>query len=440
MSKRFSVTLSPTMGCDPELFVQTPDGVILGSEKVIPPEGISQEYQQTPSKYTGRTFRTVVRDGVQIELHPQPDTCRARMSNQISDIFRELSKNLGERGLKICFEPVVEVSEEEFATLSHECKEFGCEPSFNYYDKDAAITVDPQEYRIRAAGGHLHFDLQNGEHQSLMKDRTSFVPVLDVLVGNTCVLLDRHPLIAERRKVYGRAGEYRLPKHGLEYRTLSNFWLTNYRLMSFVFGMSRLAYNLWQTSVLYRETEREIETLLKSDKPSIPVPPNSHVRRWFCFSGRFKYDANWKPMISKEALINRDDYQDYGDPIAILMSKVDLEKVALAINTNDAKLARETWDVVREFLRGHLRDGNAVPFSPHQIDAVDFFLKKSAQYGLRYWFKADPIKHWTEKGDGHGIGWESFLSSTVRARYSTHLRMKEALKKRKEQANAEVRE
>lgn len=438
MSKKFSVTASPRMGCDPELFVQTPNGVILGSEKVIPPEGIFQKYNQTPSNYTGQTFKTVVRDGVQIELHPRPDTCRARMSNQISDIFRELSKQLGERGLKICFEPVVEVSEEEFATLSHECKEFGCEPSFNYYDKNAAITVDPQEYRIRAAGGHLHFDLTTDS--VLKNERVSFVPVLDVLVGNTCVLLDRHSLIAERRKVYGRAGEYRLPKHGLEYRTLSNFWLTNYRLMSFVFGMSRLAYNLWRTSVLYRETEREIETLLKSDKPSIPVPPNSHVRRWFCFSGRFKYDANWTIYLDKETLINRNDYEDYGDPIAILMSKVDLEKVALAINTNDVKLAKETWDVVREFLRGHLRAGNSVPFSPYQIDAVDFFLKKSAQYGLRYWFKADPIKHWTEKGDGHGIGWESFLSSTVRARYSTHLRMKEALKKRKEQANAEVRE
>lgn len=439
MSKTFTINLSPMMGCDPELFIQAPDGIIIGSEKVIPFEGISQEYTQSPSVHNGQTFKTVVRDGVQIELHPQPDTCRARMSNQISDIFRNLSKTLKERGLKVCFEPVVEVSEQEFATLSHECKEFGCEPSFNYYDKDASITVDPQEYRIRAAGGHLHFDLS--QSQVILDARKEFVPVLDILVGNTCVMLDRHPLIAERRKVYGRAGEYRLPKYGLEYRTLSNFWLKNYRLMSFVFGMSRLAFNLWRSSILYQKTEEEIEAFLKTDGTKMEVTPTSNLRHWHEFTRRCSYEEGWcsNPPISRTDLVNRASFNGYGDCLSILLSKVDQEKVVRAINTNDAKLALETWDIVREFLREHLSPQTMVPFSPNQLDMVDFFLRKSAQYGLRYWFKSDPIEHWTKKGDGHGIGWETYLNTTLRERHQANLKLKQAIKARKEQANAEVR-
>jgi hypothetical protein len=65
--------------------------------------------------------------------------------------------------------------------------------------------------------------------------------VLDAFVGIPSVLLDRDPNAALRRTIYGKAGDYRLPPHGFEYRTLSNFWINSYFLFSFVFGMARHA-------------------------------------------------------------------------------------------------------------------------------------------------------------------------------------------------------
>ena len=45
-----------------------------------------------------------------------------------------------------------------------------------------------------------------------------------------------------RRQFYGLAGEFRLPPHGLEYRTLSNFWLYHRSLAHLVFGVARAAF------------------------------------------------------------------------------------------------------------------------------------------------------------------------------------------------------
>jgi len=45
---------------------------------------------------------------------------------------------------------------------------------------------------------------------------------MDVYVGLKCVALDNQPI---RRTKYGHAGRYRPTDYGIEWRTLSNFWI-----------------------------------------------------------------------------------------------------------------------------------------------------------------------------------------------------------------------
>lgn len=45
----------------------------------------------------------------------------------------------------------------------------------------------------------------------------------------------------ERRSLYGSAGSFRFKEYGIEYRTLSNFWLKNKDFMSWVFDQTQLA-------------------------------------------------------------------------------------------------------------------------------------------------------------------------------------------------------
>jgi hypothetical protein len=220
---------APNFGSDPEGFFKLKNRIV-GSEKLIPETGISAHYG------------SIVRDGVQFELNPYPSPLLHRFGDNISDLFKQLVKRINEdgRGITVCFDGLVEVDRKELNSLCGASRILGCMPSYNVYG-DKPINVDPVTYRKRSAGGHIHFGFDN---EALLDDRRRLVPVCDVLVGMLSVLLDRDAGAAERRENYGRAGEFRTPKHGLEYRTTSNYWLRSYTLLNFVFGMAGAAYDL----------------------------------------------------------------------------------------------------------------------------------------------------------------------------------------------------
>lgn len=130
----------------------------------------------------------------------------------------------------------IEVSEDVFSKASPAMRQFGCTPSHNPYE-DTEIG-DGQEVRQRSAGGHLHFAYK-GRYPGLTQKK--IVKVMDIVLGNTCVLIDRDKGNAIRRELYGRAGEYRNKSYGLEYRVPSNFWLQHYVLLSMVTALGRQA-------------------------------------------------------------------------------------------------------------------------------------------------------------------------------------------------------
>lgn len=223
-------------GCDPEFFF-TKGGLVVGAEKVLPKDGIVAENNTS-------TKSRIIIDGVQAELNPAPATCRQLLAKEISRCFVSVRDTI-DKDFKLDFSQTVEVPKENFDDLSDGSKKFGCMPSKNAYKtaKASKITVDPTVYRSRSAGGHIHLGRYQGT-TSLDKRPKRTVAMMDLIVGNTSVLIDRDEGNIERRKNYGRAGEYRTPKHGIEYRTLSNFWLKDYALMSFVMGLSRLAVSI----------------------------------------------------------------------------------------------------------------------------------------------------------------------------------------------------
>lgn len=351
---------SLSMGCDPELFL-TQNGSVIGSERVIPETGITSD---------GRAMPGIIRDGIQVELNPPANTCRAYLGISIALLLRCLKTQLGTT-TQVSFDPVVTVPAKEFEGLSPKSRELGCMPSLNLYDAKATITQEASTSLVRSAGGHIHLG------NLMVKNPPDLIPLLDIILGNTCVLIDRDPHAAARRMNYGRAGEYRLPKHGLEYRTLSNFWLRSYQLTSFVTGMARFAYEVLRSS-------EKITT--SHNNPQTPY--------------HFAQD---------------------------LLNRVQMSKVVEAINTNNRDLAWETWQILRGFIEEFVveRKENSIygglcwPLSKTKMEDFEFFLTKP----LDHWFPDDPMMYWTEKfqtsslghyDSGHIDGWESFLTTRVR--------------------------
>ena len=386
-NKKLLFQYDVTLGCDPEFFFEGARGKTTGAEKVLPEAGLVYPPGTTGKRdgdYTscgGVAASKIVIDGVQAELNPRPNTCRANLANEISACFRQLHKELEKNGSKIgvSFKPLVNITQKELDSLSEKSKTFGCAPSTNLYQHaESKITVDPKKYRKRSAGGHIHLGAVGGYGDGVknaLANVDEMVYMLDIIVGNTSVLLDRNPNNVERRKVYGRAGEYRSKSYGIEYRTLSNYWLQSYQLMSFVTGLARMAVHIVAQSSLKGE-------------------------------GR-NFVGEIKAAVKKEDIVK-------------------------AIQENDFALAYSNFLKIQDIILDIASDCYSYPINRDNINQFHWFVKK----GISYWFKEDPFKHWITLPEGHGRGFESFLTNKVSADMAKSKELAEALKKQIESIKA----
>ncbi len=329
-----------TYGCDPEAFFER-NGEVIGSEKVLPQSG----------------WNYVKRDGVQIEFQPLAYGSAKSQVAHLRDVMDSFKNHLTYfPDVKVCFKPVVQVSEAEIATLGEESRLLGCKPSDNIYGFKQ-IDVDGQVFRTRSAGGHLHIGLYdetriwNMNVYPHLDERARLVPILDVLVGNTCVLFDTDPVQRQRRKMYGRPGEYRLPWHGVEYRTLSNFWMRSPILAELVFGLAQLSVGILSTTLEGKEN------------------------------------------LEKELLYN-----------------LDWRKIVKAIYLNDRTTALENWKVVRDFLIKQAPSGSVV--NGGNIRKFDKFIEIVGEQGLDVFFPMEGeavLKGWTS--GSYKVSWDNFLGS-----------------------------
>lgn len=353
---------NPYLGCDPEFFFKLGDTVI-GAEKVFMKDGLLNTTASVNDRCVlqGTTSKFII-DGVQAELNPRPNTCRANLANEISACFKTLKKELEKQGKGVTVDLArsVSVDPTELASLDKENQKLGCMPSKSVY-ADAGIKlaeVDGSKHTQRSAGGHIHIGTSNSGalKANIDKDPDTLVQLLDLLCGNTCVLVDRDMGNVERRKLYGRAGEYRLPKHGLEYRTLSNFWLEHYYLMSMAFGMARLAVELFN-------------------------------------------DSNY-----------RNKY------IAAFLGAVQKEDVQKAINENDFDLALSNFKKIENLIADVTGNygGDHFAIQKSTLPAFHFFINIVKEKGLKHYFKQDPITHWTSLPECHGDGFHMFLSNVIK--------------------------
>lgn len=363
---------SLSFGADPEFFFEK-NGEVIGAEKVLPKEGVSNIERY----YTGKVVDglqeigerpigdpLIIIDGVQAEFNVVPNHCRQTFSTNLSICFRKIAQEIHGKGITASFAQTVEVDKEEMQSLSKDAQQFGCAPSKNAYGLTKVAVKDASKYYSRSAGGHIHLGgMGNTDTINVLKNADLVVPILDIIVGNTCVLLDLDKGNVERRKNYGRAGEYRLPKHGLEYRTLSNFWLRSYQTMSFVLALSRFAV-------------------------CIALDPAATEK---------------------------------------LMSLVNMEDTQNAINNNDTELAWANFNKIKAFVKSITATdsgtGNWWPLQGVRMEQFEFF----AQKGLDYWFKEDIMKHWVNHSYRDRFGWENFLTFVVAKKMPISKTLKEEI-------------
>ena len=87
------------------------------------------------------------------------------------------------------------------------------------------------------------------------------VKCLDAVLGIATVCMFKDMDDPRRRMLYGKAGEYRLPPHGLEYRVLSNAWLCHPLITNLVLDLARNCVVASVTGVFKYWKHNEEETI-----------------------------------------------------------------------------------------------------------------------------------------------------------------------------------
>lgn len=130
---------------------------------------------------------------------------------------------------------------------------FGCEPDFNAWTGVANPSPRPPHQFMRSAGGHIHVETQENPE--------SVIQAMDLFLGVPSVLMDKDD---KRKLLYGKAGAHRKKPYGVEYRTLSNFWIFERKYMEWVWRSTERA--LSNLSVVEQYKDAVIESINTNNK------------------------------------------------------------------------------------------------------------------------------------------------------------------------------
>ena len=214
------MTKKVTVGCDPELFLVTPTGKYIsaigrvGGSKYVPlPIGQGCAIQE---------------DNVAVEFNITPAESAEAFVERCTFVLEELTNRMVPHGLLLSLTASKVFDPDQ---LRHpKAKVFGCEPDFNAWTKQENDRPYSKNPHLRTTGGHIHI----GGVEEL--DKVQLIRWCDVLLGCSSILEDTLEGSKERRELYGKAGSFRPKPYGVEYRTLSPYWLANKESMSTVFN------------------------------------------------------------------------------------------------------------------------------------------------------------------------------------------------------------
>ena len=235
------ITTKPTIGGDPEFFIVEKIGdkyKAITADKVLP----------SKLKKAQLTNGWAFFDGVQAELNPNPANCREHfigyLHSNLAEVYDSCVRRLKipEENIAFTAQASIPVDKDILKGADKECFRFGCSPDFNIYTESPLKYPDGKKFMTRFAGGHIHLgfdDINYHKKVNSPEKLLNLVRLLDTIPGVMAIAISNGEEEKIRRGWYGKAGTYRIQTHGLEYRTLSSFWLLCPPLTSLFTGLAR---------------------------------------------------------------------------------------------------------------------------------------------------------------------------------------------------------
>ena len=202
------------LGADTEfLAIKT----IKGKEILFPMEGLLTGSKAAPDYIDPERTRGVLLDNVCIEYVCKPADNKKDFVNEQLFMLQYVETILSTYRLKVSHETAGLFDEKYLQTENN--RTFGCSPAFNARTGQAFEAPSPNT-NLRTASFHLHISL---DKKMSFDDAARLALICDLHIGVPSVIMQKDKM---RRKLYGKAGEFRhTPYGGMEYRVLGNEYL-----------------------------------------------------------------------------------------------------------------------------------------------------------------------------------------------------------------------
>lgn len=220
-----------TIGTDPELFLKEEESGKFKSS--IPFLSGTKDDPDVLECGSG-----LQRDNVALEFATPPKDNETDFVRSIQDAFTNIVKKIPE-GHEMVAVPSANFDEDQ---LDHpEAKRFGCSPDYDAYIPAQNPPAHCDDPTFRSCGAHIHAGYVEGSGNDFLLDpwgKINTILTMDAVHGIISVVLDNSKEALERRKLYGKAGCHRPTDYGVEYRSLSNFWIKSPELVMLMYRLT----------------------------------------------------------------------------------------------------------------------------------------------------------------------------------------------------------
>lgn len=236
-----------TIGADPELFLVDVAGKFISSIGKV-----------GGSKHRPRDIGegcAVQEDNVAVEYNIAPAKTVDEFLRYNAYALNTIAKEMADKGLFLSITASKVFDDDQLQVPA--AQEFGCDPDFNAWTRKENPRPVASNKALRSAGGHIHIGSP--------LDRLQLVRWCDVILGLPSIFEDKD---TQRRELYGKAGAFRGKPYGVEYRTLSNYWLQSEEMMRRIWGrVEEVAMHVEEKHILADNEGEEIQRAINnSDK------------------------------------------------------------------------------------------------------------------------------------------------------------------------------
>ncbi len=235
-----------TYGADPELMLY--DTV---KNKIVSAIGVLKNDKYTPIELPMGIM--MYADNVLVEFSFPPCRDHASFVESLRNALQYGQNHLGPRYRFIAKAAHV-YDDEELA--DPKALEGGCSPNFDVYA--GAPNMPPKfEGGLRTGSFHIHI---GSDQLQTRETKDAMIKYLDLCLGVPSLVFDHDSTSQQRRKLYGKAGEFRPTPYGVEYRVLGPYALRSPRLVSLCLNLVDLAFQAANVG----EPELRVDNIINS--------------------------------------------------------------------------------------------------------------------------------------------------------------------------------